>query len=323
MPKSTTTKSLFLKDESSFGGLSKITGALELVNSQNTLDSLAREINEIARRARVSRQKELCSKASAAVLGLQVSKGLRGVAEFYASLSQQDGVSDTRRFRQELARKADTAEPAFLGRVILEIACTYDCEGDLSEARRYYLEAAKAAGATDRLTSVQAAANTAVLRSEYGDHLGALQDMWRLFPVIKIASHTYPHIYYKYANNLAVVLSRAGRTDNSRRAIQVALASPLAPRFPEWHETAREIEEAARKEPRRNSPTLRITAAEVRRPAANQAPIRKTRDRNRILFIAVARRAKNAADNPIVSKNRRITSLLQRYVKTVRIRDRP
>jgi tetratricopeptide (TPR) repeat protein len=324
MPKSTNAKSLFLKDDSSFGGLSRIAGAL-LITSQNALDCLAREINEIARRARVSRQWELCNKASSAVLSMPVSQGLRGVADFYANLSRH---GDTPEFRKSLDGRADRAEPPYVARIILALGCTYDLEGSLSEALRYYVEAAKAANGTDSLTAVQAAASMAVIRSEYGDHLGSLRDMRDLFSVIGSISHTYPHVYYEYANNLAVVLSRAGRTEEARQAIKVAVASPLAPQFPEWHDTAREIEEAARKEPRRESPTFRITAAEVRRPAANQAPLRKTplrktRNRQSIFLIAVAGRAKPAIDARIVSKNRRITSLLQRYVKTVRIRDRP
>jgi len=324
MPKSTTIKSLFLNDESSFAELSKIAGALHLVNSQSALDRVAREIIEIARRSRVSRDIELCNRASGVVLALPASKGLRAIAEFYTDLSQQAATIDPREFCQALVRRADSAEPAYVARVILEVARTYDLAGDLPEAVRCYLQAAKAAAATDSLVAVQVAASMAVLRSDDGDHHGALRELERVFPIIASIYHTYPHLYYGYANNRAVVLSRAGRIEDSRRAIQVALASPLAPRFPEWHDTAREIEEAARKEPRRESPTFRITAAEVRRPAANQAPVRKTRDRQSILFIiAVARRAKPAADNPIVSKNRRITSLLQRYVKTVRIRDRP
>ncbi|HWX40115.1 MAG TPA: tetratricopeptide repeat protein [Blastocatellia bacterium] len=324
MPKSTTIKSLFLNDESSFAGLSKIAGALHLVNSQNALDRIARRITEIARRARVSRDIELCSRACSALLALPVSEGLRSIAEFYAEVSQPAATFDAYAFRQALARRAASAEQPYVARVILEVALSYDREGDLSEALRYYLEAAKAAGTTDGLTAAQAADSLAVLRSEDGDHHGALRELERLFPIIVSISHTYPHLYYSHANNRAVVLSRAGRIEDSRQAVRIALASPLAPRFSEWHETAREIEEATRKEPPRASPTFRITAAEVRRPAANQAPVRKTRDRQSILFIiAVARRAKPAADNPIVSKNRRITSLLQRYVKTVRIRDRP
>jgi len=319
MPKSTTTKSLFLKDESSFGGLSKITGALHLINSQNALDCLAREINEIARRARVSRQSELCRKASAAVLHLPVSDSLRGIAEFYASLSQR---ADNDEFRHALARRADGADPSYLARVILELACTYDYEGNVPEALWYYVEATKAATGTDSLTAVQAAAGMTLLRSDDGDHLGALQEFKRLFPIIRSVSHTYSHVYYEYANNLAVVLSKAGRIEEARHAVRVALASPLAPRFPEWSETASEIEEAARKESPKSAPTLKIAVA------ASSARLREAQHLRaakppRVLFVAVIKFVNTPVTVPPRYSNSHSVSLLGRYVKTVRIRDRP
>jgi tetratricopeptide (TPR) repeat protein len=267
VPRRTTTRSLSLNDESSFVGLSKIAGALHLVNSQSALDSIAREMIEIARRARLSLDMELCSKASSAVLALPLSEGLRSVAEVYDDLSCRAVMFDARGFRQALARRASSIERPYIARVIVEIAQTYDLEGDLSEALRYYVEAMKAAKGTDGLAAVHAAANMALLRSDDGDHHGALRELERLFPIIGSTSYACPHLYYSYANNRAVVLSRAGRTEEARRSIRVALASPLAPRFPEWRDTAREIEEAARRVPsrkRRTQPGVQ-SASRVRR----------------------------------------------------------
>jgi tetratricopeptide (TPR) repeat protein len=322
MHRSTTIKSLFLKDESSFCGLSKIAGALHLVNSQNALDCLANELNHIARRARISRETELCSRASAAVLCLPVSRDLRGVAEFYGFLSQQEPVFDTRVVRSELVRQADAARPAFLARVIQEIALTYDGEGNLQEALRYYAEASRAASGTDSLMSFQTTASTAVLRSLGGDNQRALRDLQRLFPVVRSISHAYPEIYYKYANNLAVVLSGAGRIEESRRVIQVALASPLATRFPEWHDTAREIEEAARSEPHRSAPTLKIAAASLplRHKKQRPLPVKKPRS---LPPICIVRFDLTGTEARFRFSSRNVVSLLERYVKTVRIRDRP
>jgi tetratricopeptide (TPR) repeat protein len=252
MPKSTTTKSPLLKDESLLAGLSRVIGTLHLVKSQKALEGTANEIIEIARLARASRDFELCGRASGAVLALPVSEGLQSVAEFYADLSQGAAVSDANGFRQVLARRAGSAEPAYVPRLILEVACTYDREGNLRDAVRYYLEAAKAARGTDALTAAQAAASVAVLPSEDGDHNGALRELGRLFPILVSTSHTYPHLYYAYANNRAVVLSRAGRIEDSRRSLAVALDSALEPLFPEWRETASEIEEAAHREARKN-----------------------------------------------------------------------
>jgi hypothetical protein len=94
MPKSATAKGAMLNNESLLAGLSRITAAVQLVNSQEALDSAAREIIEIARRARVSREMELCNRASSAVLALPASGSLRSVAEFYAG--HQEYVDQTR-----------------------------------------------------------------------------------------------------------------------------------------------------------------------------------------------------------------------------------
>jgi tetratricopeptide (TPR) repeat protein len=218
--------------------------------------------------------------------------------------------------------KIDAADPAYLARAILELACSYDHEGNLPEALRYYVEATEAAIGTDRLAGVHAAASTAVLRSDEGDHAGALRDLHRLSCVIRSISHAYPHVYYEYANNLAVVLTRTGRIKEARQAIQVALASPLAPRYPEWHDTAREIEEAARTEPHRVTPTIKIAAATLAaRP--KQALHRLTKRPRRVLFIARVRFDLTGTEVPLRFSSRNIVSLLDRYVKTVRIRDRP
>jgi hypothetical protein len=324
MPKSTTIKSLFLTDESPFCGLSRIAGALHVVNSQHALDCLASELNEIARRARISRRTELCRRASAAVLRLPVSRDLRGVAEFYAFVSQEQPAFDARIVRRELIRRADGAGPTFLARVILEIACTYDRydrEGNVQEAMRYYTEAVKAASGTDSLMAFQAAASAAVLRSDCGDSQGALRDMQRLFPVVESISHTYPEIHYKFANNLAVVLSRAGRIEESRRAIQVALASPLAARFPEWRETAREIEEAARSEPHGSAPTLKIAVATL--PVRHKEPRLRIKRQPGLPFIRIVRFDLTNPLIPLRGWGRYVVSQLDRYVKIARVRAPP
>jgi tetratricopeptide (TPR) repeat protein len=318
MPKSTTIKSLFLKDESSFGGLSGIAGALHLVTSQNALDCLAREINEIARRARITRQWELCSRASSAVLSLPVSQGVRDVAEFYVSLSQQ---ADMAEFRKALERMADSAAPAYVARIILEIAYTHDREANLSEALRYYVEAAAAARGTDRLIAAQAAAGMALLRSDDGDHLGSLHNLGRLFSAIGPISHAYPHLYYEYANNLAVVLSRAGRIEEARRAVRVALASPTSLRFPEWQETQEEIEKIARSEPHRIAPTLKPAVATL--AVRHKEPRLRIKRQPGLPFICIVRFDLTILQIPLWVWGRYVVSQLDRYVKIARVRAPP
>src|SRR5215467_11292156 len=106
MHKSAVTNSLFLNDESSLGELSKIAGALNLVRSQGALDDIAHQIIEIARRARLSRQPELCHRASRLLLSLPASPRLRAVGEYYNSFSQPFATLDIETLRNAIARTA-------------------------------------------------------------------------------------------------------------------------------------------------------------------------------------------------------------------------
>jgi hypothetical protein len=58
---------------------------------------------------------------------------------------------------------------------------------------------------------------------------------------------SFPSDYCDYLNNLAYELGQVGRIEEARAAINVALRSPYADRFPDWHETAQEIETMRRR----------------------------------------------------------------------------
>jgi tetratricopeptide (TPR) repeat protein len=321
MHRSTINKSLFLKREPSFLELSEIVGTLRFVKSQKALDQTAREVIEIARQARLLRHAQMSIEANSLLVSLPASQRLRGIVEYYGVVPRTAPQADFEIIRRTLFRTADSVETLYIPRIILEIGFTHDREGHLSEALRYYAEAAKAATGADGVVAVHAAEYIALLRSDDGDHIGAVTELERLWGIIATASHTYPHLYYSYLNNLAVALNRAGRTEESRRAIARALSSPLANRFPEWRETQNEIEEAVRKEPRRSPATAVVIPAPRERP--KKAPARLRIPPN--TFIIVVIRLDRVGDiTPFrPSKVRALASLLERYVKTVRIRDSP
>jgi len=85
------------------------------------------------------------------------------------------------------------------------------------------------------------------MRSFEGDHAGSLADLERLFPVMRSFATSYPEDYRYYLNNLAYELGQVGRLEEARAAINVALRSPYADRFPDWAETAQEIETMRRR----------------------------------------------------------------------------
>jgi hypothetical protein len=74
-----------------------------------------------------------------------------------------------------------------------------------------------------------------------GDHRGALADYENLSPLVWIVGRQNPPYFYFYHNELAVELAEAGRLAEAEAALSVALASPFAHAYPEWHETRDEI----------------------------------------------------------------------------------
>jgi tetratricopeptide (TPR) repeat protein len=322
MHNSTIIKSLFLKREPSFLGLSEIFRTLSSIRSQKALDCAARELIETMRRARLLRDSQLSHQVTNLLLTLPASEGVRNAIRFYDRLSQPDAAANIDKTREALFSAADSTESEYVPRIILEVACTYDRQDDLPEALRYYVEAGKGAVGTDPLVAIHAAENIAFLRSNDGDHLGALRELERLWPVVGPLSRDYIHLYYSYFNNLAIVLSRAGRIEESRIAIARALSSPLALRFPEWRETEREIEEVARQESKGRAATLTVVSIPAPRTRSCKTPIRAPRNSPAVFLITFLRQPQ-VTDEVTLTERDIVSPLLERYIKTVRIRDSP
>jgi hypothetical protein len=119
--------------------------------------------------------------------------------------------------------------------------------GNLDESAKTYLEVCRAANHIDPLSKCSALRGIALIRSFDGDHQGSLADLERLFPVMRSFATSYPEDYRYYLNNLAYELGQVGRIEEARAAINVALRSPYADRFPDWAETAQEIETMRRR----------------------------------------------------------------------------
>jgi hypothetical protein len=82
----------------------------------------------------------------------------------------------------------------------------------------------------------------AVVKATDGDHRGALADLEKMFPLVRMASAQQPYAYYDYLNTLAVELTEAGRLDEAGIASRIALASPFGHAYPEWRDTLDDIE---------------------------------------------------------------------------------
>jgi hypothetical protein len=93
------------------------------------------------------------------------------------------------------------------------------------------------------VAGLQAIRGISVLKSFAGDHAHAIKDLESILPVIKYAP---AHIYFDLLNSYAVELGEVGRRDEARNIMRVVLASPFAHAYPEWRETAQELNPSRR-----------------------------------------------------------------------------
>jgi tetratricopeptide (TPR) repeat protein len=83
----------------------------------------------------------------------------------------------------------------------------------------------------------------AVLKATEGFHKSAMRDLENLEPLIRYAE---PRLYYDFLNSYAIELAEAGRKQEARNISRIVLASPFAPAYPEWQDTAEDLKPANR-----------------------------------------------------------------------------
>jgi hypothetical protein len=116
--------------------------------------------------------------------------------------------------------------------------------GDFPAARNLSIDACKASasdGWRDPYTIYAAERNICAIRSLDGDHKGALGTLERIFPLVRALESSNPFVLFDYLNSLAVEMMAAGRLEEATNAIRIAMASPYASAYPEWHETRNDI----------------------------------------------------------------------------------
>jgi tetratricopeptide (TPR) repeat protein len=114
-------------------------------------------------------------------------------------------------------------------------------QGNTDNALHFYSEAIKASLTISEY--MEASRGVAMVKSLEGFSRSALTDLEMLIPVIR---HAEPQVYYSVLNSYAVELGETGRKQEARNVSRIVLASPFAPYYPEWQETANELKEPNR-----------------------------------------------------------------------------
>ena len=167
----------------------------------------------------------------------------RQVGQYYQALAtRQNGRIDEALSLLETV--ADDAPLVYRARAIQALGAIYHRQGRHDEALRLYPEALRVASrddGRDLLTTLLVLLEISCIKSEIGDHRGALADYQSLSPLVRIVARENPVYFYGYHNELAIEFGEFGRTAEAEAACAIALASPFAPAYPEWSATRDEI----------------------------------------------------------------------------------
>jgi tetratricopeptide (TPR) repeat protein len=206
----------------------------------------------------------------------------RQVGQYYQALAfKRNGKKDEAQASLELV--AEDAPLTYRARALQTLGTIYHGQGQLDDALRLYLEAARAAQYKNRpnlITYLMAHFQVSFIKSDIGDHRGALTHLENLLPLVMHTAKQSPFCFYVYHSDLAFELAQLGRLTEAEAASAIALASPFAPAYPEWTETRNEIAAKHRS-------ASRSTVAINRTPEADPPQqIERERKRQRVSALA-------------------------------------
>ena len=233
----------------------------ELYKKQ-ALGSLVPNLTALAHRAYTIRRLDIVEQVGQVLMNLPLSQDSRNIGRYYHSftLRREGRAAEARAL---LDRLAGEVRHRYTGRVIMSLAGLVFDSGDFSSALPLYIEAGRAAAATERsdlFTMTQVQRQIAVLKSIDGDHMGAVAHLEKLCAIARLSGSQQPPLWFDYLNSLAVELCEVGRLEEAKNVSQIVLASPFASAYPEWRETRDEIELRGWRTPRSVVALSRMTA---------------------------------------------------------------
>jgi tetratricopeptide (TPR) repeat protein len=211
-------------------------------NSRHVFNGLAKSLIQVAEHSFGLRDIDSLQEASLVLMNLPTAEA-RKIGQYYQALAVI-GSGKIDESLPLLEAVADNAPLAYRARALQTLGAIYHAKGQLDETLRLYPEASRAASpenGRDLLTKLLVSLDIAGIKSEMGDHRGAVADYENLSPLVQIVAQQNPLYFYFYHNELAIELAELGRIAEAEAACAIALTSPFAPAYPEWSETRDEI----------------------------------------------------------------------------------
>jgi tetratricopeptide (TPR) repeat protein len=243
------------------------------VHSQQALLKLTDSLIHFAEQALTLRDLDALQEVSQVLMSLPVD-ATRQIGLYYHALAinrrGRTGEAETL-----LKTVADNAPIRYRARAIQTLGAKHLEKGQLDEALRFQVEALRVASDKNGpclQTMLMAHLEISHVKSDTGDHRGALTLLENLLPLIHLIGKRKPFYFYAYHNEMAIELGGLGRLDEAEAALAVAIASPFAPAYPEWTETRDELEA------KRTSATPSVVA--INRPPETNQSSKASADKN-------------------------------------------
>ncbi len=221
--------------------------SLRIITKQSLLEH-GRRLVSLAEEARVLRQREVLEEISERLISLPLPQFQSIGSHYNAHCLKLEGRAEEAIALFE--KVAERVPSSYRSRVIQSIGATHVDKGDLDSAHRFLTEASRLACRNEYANPIaflQSQWWLGILQSIDGSHESSLARFEGLRPLVEMVASTHPVMWFDYQNGLAVELMELGRVEEAQNGSRIALASPFARIYPEWHETARDIEAKARR----------------------------------------------------------------------------
>jgi tetratricopeptide (TPR) repeat protein len=254
----------------------------QTVHSRDLFIKLTNELIQFAEEACVMRNVDALDEVSHVLMNLPVHAAREIGIYYYALIINRKGHTDEAKTFLETV--ADNAPITYRARAIQTLGGIHHDLGQLDEALRLQLEALRLASdrnAHGLQTTLMAHHEISVIKSLDGDHKGALSSLRSFGPLVNLVSKQKPFYFYVYCSELAIELGELGRLAEAEATLEVALASPYAPAYPNWTETRQELE--AKRRSARPS-VVAVNRAPEAVPSPQTKPQRKSKPVARLTF---------------------------------------
>ena len=227
-------------------------GLIKGTYTKQIFTELGNSLIALAEHAYRLRLLDVVEQSSQLLLNLPLSSKYRSVGHFYeASCLHRKGHLEEE--RALLGRMAEKFPKNFRAKALTALSASYLVSGDYQSSLSLCVEAGRAAacyGLFDSQSFIISQRHIAVIKSINGDHRGALADLERMLPLVRVLSRWQPYLFYEQLNSYAVELGEVGRLVEARNICKIVLASPYASAYPEWRETCNELELRGYRTPR-------------------------------------------------------------------------